>query len=291
MQEHHLNTINGPLMGLALKELVRRAIIIARRQRTSFEINNKLGYGGTMDDVFTTADTLAQESYVKLLTECYPDIGIIGEEDSLVIEGNSGLRRYFTIDPIDGTKAYIRRQSHGIGSMIALVTNETVESAYIGDINSQEIFGYRPGSHSAWRITDWETYERLENNPPSTEPDKLYLLLREREQIYGELSRETISLFKSVSIDGGSIGIWSARLWKGEVGGLLLNASWETPWDSSPVIGISKKLGYLFFEATERGWRRYEPIVSQSKYWRNHDTLIIHANQVEILAKHVPIIM
>ena len=74
-----------------------------------------------MDDVFTSADKLAQESYVKSLRECFPDIGIIGEEESLSIPAKKGRRAFFTIDPIDGTKAYIRRQSHGIGSMVSLV--------------------------------------------------------------------------------------------------------------------------------------------------------------------------
>lgn len=206
-----------------------------------------------------------------------------------MISTADGIDAYFTIDPIDGTKAYIRRQSHGIGSMVAFVSNGVVESAYIGDINSQEIFGFRPDSSSVWRITDLEVFERLEASPPSVGIGDMYLLLRERERIYSPVSRQIIDKFKSILIDGGSIGIWAARLWKGEVGGLLLNPSWETPWDSSPVIGISKKLGYVFLRPSREGWGVYEPVVSKEKYERKHDTLIIHKNHLTQLGKHVSV--
>ncbi|MFA5986653.1 MAG: hypothetical protein WC819_04885 [Parcubacteria group bacterium] len=77
MSEKHY-TLNGSAMGIILKELVRRAIVVARRQIKNFEVTKKEGYSGNMDDVFTSADRMAQEIYVKLLQECFPQIGIIG---------------------------------------------------------------------------------------------------------------------------------------------------------------------------------------------------------------------
>lgn len=281
--------LNGHSVGIIMKELVRRAIVVARRQTTTFEVGQKMGYGGSMDDVFTTADALAQEIYVKSLQECFPGCGIIGEEDSLVLDPAPGVNAYFTIDPIDGTKAYIRRQSHGIGSMIALVVDDEVVAAYIGDINSREIFGYRPDSDSVWRITDMEVFEALDNNPPAVEIDTLHLLMRDREQDYGELSQKTANFFKGLSIDGGSIGIWAARLWKKEVGALLLRPTWETPWDSNPVIGISQKLGYTFLRATENGWEEYRPVPFREKERRQHDILIIHRNYLPALARCISV--
>jgi fructose-1,6-bisphosphatase/inositol monophosphatase family enzyme len=280
--------INEHIIGIILKELVRRAMVIARRQILSFEVSGKMGYGGEMDDFFTSADSQAQESYVRSLQECFPGIGIIGEEDSLVVFVEKGWNAYFTIDPIDGTKAYIRRQSHGVGSMIALIIDGVIEAAFIGDINSREIFGYRPGSSNVWRITDLEAYEKLDSNPPETIISGLSILLREREQKYSEVSRRTIDGFKTVLVDGGSIGTWAARLWKREVGALLLYPSWETPWDSSPVIGISKKLGYVFLRpfGFKNGWMTYEPEISREKFWRAHETLIIHKNHLEAFHEH-----
>lgn len=101
---------------------------------------------------------------MKLLRECFPGFGIIGEEDSLLIPSDDGVNAYFTIDPLDGTKAHIRRQSYGVGSMVALVLSGSVVAAYIGDVNSREIFGYRPQSSLVWRITDMDVVERLDGD-------------------------------------------------------------------------------------------------------------------------------
>lgn len=272
--------LNDHAVGIILKELVRRAIVIARRQVLSFEVGEKMGYGGDMDDVFTSADKLAQESYVKSLRECFPDIGIIGEEESLSIPAKKGRRAFFTIDPIDGTKAYIRRQSHGIGSMVSLVIDGVVEAAYVGDVNAQEIFGYRPGLSSVWRITHLDVHEKLDINPKKADFFKSGILLRERENKYSKVAQKTVGLFKTILIDGGSVGTWAARLWKREVGALVLAPSWETPWDWSPVVGISLKLGYVFLKPSGEAWVKYQPIVEDQKLKTEHDTLIIHKNHL-----------
>ena len=121
--------LNGPAVGIILKELVRRAIVTIRNERQVFDVTNKTGYGGDMNDVFTSADRKAQEVYLKLLRECFPDHGIVAEEDALSIPARNGVTGYFTVDPLDGTKAFIRRRSHGIGTMIALVENGRVVAA------------------------------------------------------------------------------------------------------------------------------------------------------------------
>lgn len=279
--------INGHVVGIVLKELVRRAIVVARRQITTFEVGIKEGYGGNMDDIYTTADSLAQASYVKSLQECFPGIGVVAEENLLAISADS--KDYFTIDPLDGTRAFVRRQSHGIGSMIAMIIRGEVVSAYVGDVVSQEIYGYRPGSETVWRITDLEIYEKLPANPQASDISQLNILLREREKQYQPVSRQAIDHFKDVLIDGGSIGTWAARLWKREVGALLLAPAWETPWDSSPVIGISRKLGYIFLRPKLDGWETFSPIISDKKYYKNHDTLVIHSNNLHSLAGLIPI--
>lgn len=252
----------------------------------TFEVTGKMGYDGNMDDVFTTADRLAQEMYVKSLQECFPGIGILGEEDSLVVSAAEGVDAYFTIDPIDGTKAYIRRQSHGVGSMIALVVNGKIVSAYIGDVNSQEIFGYRPGSETVWRITNLEVWEKLPTNFSHQPLDELHLLMRDHERRYSKNSQKVIIEFGGISIDGGSIGTWAARLWKGEVGALLLHPGWETPWDSTPVIGISQKLGYVFLQPHWNWWKIYDPEIPTKKLRRDHDILIIHQSHLPELRTH-----
>ncbi len=282
MTEYDLGPINGHIVGRILKEAVRRATVAIRNERLMFEAHTKESYGGTMDDVFTSADTKAQEIYLRTFQECFPRCGVIGEEDSLTIDPSDDCKAYFTVDPLDGTKAYIRRQSHGVGTMVALVYGEEVISAYIGDINTEEVYGYRPGSNKVHRITRLDTFETLGSEQKSV-PREKYALLRNPADSYSLAVRNLLHRFNNYEVIGSSIGIWMAQLWKREVGAVFMEPGWETPWDSTPIIGISQKLGYVFLRPVGIGWTKYAPIISTKKYRRDHETLVIHQNDLNLL--------
>ncbi|GKX35030.1 MAG: histidinol-phosphatase [Rhizobiaceae bacterium MnEN-MB40S] len=88
-----------------LEFLHRLADVAARetlpRFRVSSEVTNKETAGF---DPVTEADRAAEAAIRALITERFPDHGILGEE-----HGSEGLDREFVwvIDPIDGTRAYI----------------------------------------------------------------------------------------------------------------------------------------------------------------------------------------
>ena len=278
----NLGSINGHSVGRILKEAVRRAGAVIRAQRQTFEAHVKEGYGGSMNDVFTTADKAAQEVYLRTFTECFPGCGVIGEEGSLSIPATPPVTAYFTVDPIDGTRAFIRRQSHGITTMVALVDRGEVISAYVGDISSDEVYGYRPGSARVHRITNLDTFEML--NPAAACPDtigRMTGLLRDPVDAYGPETRALVARFKTYEIMGSSIGAWAARLWKGEVSALILPQGYETPWDSTPIIGISKKLGIVWLRPEQGEWVVYEPDLPLAPVMRDHDALLVHASCVK----------
>lgn len=265
-------------------------MVIIRNERPVTEVTAKEGYDGTGEksDVQTSGDRLAQEVYMRTIAECFPDYGVIAEEGKVRIESKNGCTMYFTVDALDGTRAYIRGQSHGIGSMIALVDDTTQEvlSAYIGDINTEEMYGYRPGSDKVFRITRLDRFEELKYDDAPVSVGKAYILLRDPLRAYSMASKRLVQRFNSHNIEGSSIGIWAARLWKREVKALLLPPSFETPWDSTPVIGISKKLGYAFMRPTEdgNGWESFTPALPKVLTRRGHDMLIIHKNDLGFLA-------
>lgn len=284
-----LGHVNAHIIGIVMKELVRRAIVSIRAQKQAFEVSAKLGYTGRMDDVLTSADKAAQEVYVRSLKECFPDWGIIAEEDELfkTCADTSGL--YFTIDPLDGTKAFVRRQSHGVGTMISFFKREgeggQFLAAYVGDVNTQEIYGFRPGSEKVHRITEFSTNETLSFQKRAL--CEQYVLLREPERFYSPLSRGIINTaFRNQLVDGGSIGTWLARLWKGEVGAVIIEPSMETPWDSNPVNAITLKMGFSFFKPSADGkrWESFSPKPIMQKVKRDHEILIVHeSNRDEVL--------
>ncbi len=280
-----LGPVNGHLVSIALKEAVQRAMEEARKRRSDFVEFAKPGYDAKRaEEVFTDVDRDTQDIYVRMIGECFPDAGIIGEEQEpganipLLIPPKNGCRAYFTLDPIDGTRAYIRRQSHGVSTMVALVLDGAVIAAYIGDINSKETYGYRPGSNHVWRIIDRRNINEL--LPPSPKSaSEMYVMLRDPPGTYGLAARRLIKRFKNNEVMGSSIGTWMARLWKQEVGAMLLPAGVETPWDSTPIIGISQRLGYVFMRPVPRhpnGWEVYEPDLPTRLTKRKHDTLIVH---------------
>ncbi|MBI3572066.1 hypothetical protein HY091_00835 [Candidatus Kaiserbacteria bacterium] len=280
-QHERFGLVNGHIIGRVLKEAVRRATVTIRNERLVFETQAKPGYSGKMDDVCTTADRKAQEIYLRTFHECFPDYGVIGEEENLRIEPTNGCTAYFTVDPLDGTRAYIRRQSHGVGTMVALCEDGEVLSAYVGDINTEEMYGYRPGSSKVHRITRLDTFETLGYEARGKTTDS-YALLRDPVSTYSPQVQRFIGHFKNYEVMGSSIGTWAARLWKRGVMALLLPPGVETPWDSAPVIGISKKLGYVFLRPRSVGisWEAYAPPVSPEIYQREHETLIMHGSDL-----------
>ena len=283
----NLGAINGHAVGIIMKELVRRAISAIRNERIVFETRLKAGADGAMDDMLTSADLKAQEVYLRSLRECFPTCGVIGEENEVDIKPVPPTTAHFTIDPLDGTKAFVRRQSHGVGTMIALVDGTSVLAAYVGDINTREIYGFRPGSERAYRITDFDAVEPLEASSRTKKPlRQRTALLRDPPEDYSELSRSFIAAMSTFQIDGGSIGIWTSRLWKDEVGAALLPAGWETPWDSSPVIGISRQVGLTFLKPSANGkaWEEFDPPVPTERFRREHDVLILPRARLRELA-------
>ena len=278
----NLGPLNGHSVGRILKEAVRRAATVIRAERLTFEAHTKQSYSGTMDDVFTSADKAAQEVYLRTFMECFPGCGVIGEEDSLSIPAIAPVTAYFTVDPIDGTRAFIRRQSHGITTMVALVDQGEVISAYVGDISSDEVYGYRPGSTRVHRITNLDSFEPL--NPGAAVPPGIggmNGLLRDPLEVYGPETRALVQRFNNYEIMGSSIGAWAARLWKGEVSALLMPPGFETPWDSTPVIGISKMLDCVWLRPEGGRWIVYQPDLPLTPYRREHDALLVHASCVK----------
>ncbi len=288
-KEYELGQMNGHAIGRILKEGMRRAMVLIHKERAIFDSEVKVGHSGKMDDVKTSADDKAQEIYLRTFRECFPNFGVIAEEEKdgktgyLIIESN-GIDAYFTVDPLDGTKAYVRRQSHGIGTMVGLVHEGEIISAYVGDINTEEVYGYRPGSNKVFRITRLDQFEVL-GYTEEPKPSERYALLRDNLDLYSPTTRSTVLKFKNHEIMGSSIGIWMARLWKREVGAAFLHTGFETPWDSTPIIGISQKLGYVYMKprGNRVGWEEYQPLISREKYMRDHDVMIIHRNDLGAL--------
>lgn len=88
------------------------------------------------NDLVSDVDLASEELIVAGLAEAFPDDGLLGEEGTSR-EGRSG--RWWTIDPIDGTRNYITRSGPWSVS-IALQDNESTELAVVHDPVANETF-------------------------------------------------------------------------------------------------------------------------------------------------------
>lgn len=145
MSERLYHGMSGAALGIVNKEMVARAMAEIARQIGSFEVKDKQNEHKA-DDLVTSADYAAQKIYVKLIDECTPNAGIIAEENGLRRHPKNGESIVYTIDPVDGTKALVRKQSDGIGSLFGVVDSirKEIIASYVGDIMTQEIYYFRP---------------------------------------------------------------------------------------------------------------------------------------------------
>lgn len=290
----------GPTLGLVMREAARRASVAINGVKFKAHARVKGVKGNGSADYFTQADTAAQKAIVRLLRKNFPTFGIVAEEADkktklpLRIEcrrdKHGGHDLWFVIDPLDGTSAFIREQSHGIGSMVALVCDGVVIAAYVLDVNTGEAYGFRPGSRSTYRITGAGTPRRLAIKPDRPLAGQ-YLLLRDPPEDHGSPAVVALARrggpFKQYTMAEGSIGISMARLWKGEVGAAVMKSGVNTPWDWAPVYGISRRLGFRFFSIVDTtdfaGFVPFAPEMSKEVEPVLHPLLVVHESRLDEL--------
>ncbi|MEI6511151.1 MAG: inositol monophosphatase family protein [Candidatus Uhrbacteria bacterium] len=291
--------LSGRTIGVVMREALRRGdrAVVTKRFGAAAHAKGVKDDGGT--DFFTDADTAAQLAIVTVLRENFPTFGLVGEEDGLRVACDRDAHKkhdlWFTIDPIDGTLAFMREQSHGIGGMIALVCDGEVIGAYVRDLCTHEVYGFRPGSTNAHRIMPTDEPHRLAVNVDRPLVDQ-YLLLRDPPEDHDSelvmaMSRKSTrgGAFKNHTMANGSIGISMAQLWKGEVGAAVLKGTKNTPWDFAPVYGISRKLGFRFFSIVEDRegatcrLLAFHPSVVSTIEPVDHPLLVVHESRIDEL--------
>jgi fructose-1,6-bisphosphatase/inositol monophosphatase family enzyme len=246
--------LTGDAMGILMKEMVRRATQAIRTRQFIHEVSEKAAKPNGHEDFFTDADREAQRIYQRMIGESFPFFGLIAEEDELHQSGTGEFKQtFFTVDPLDGTKAFIRQEPTCVSTMIALMHQKRVISAYVGDVMAEEIYGFRPGSTKTHRITRNGMAQTL--LPVVAKPLRTqYLAIRHREGAPGKtaqtlvLPHEAGGLCRDITMLTGSIGMTFARLWGGSIGAILLPRTTHTPWDWNPVYGISTHMGFAFYK-------------------------------------------
>lgn len=275
-----------PVMRKTVKEVMELIRALHGNCEIEEKENKYKAIGKT--DYVSLADKKAQELYVEAIKNNFPDFGIIAEEDELKIPCNFKDKSvYFTIDPLDGTSAYKREQSSGISTMVSLIVDEKIVEVFIGDAMTHEIYEYSQ-SDGVIRVRDYN-YEKAKHLSIEVEKalSKQYVQLREAPDMYSKVIQELLlsknEVFKGLEITGGSIGLMFARLWKGEVGTLILLPGKQAPWDLNPVIGISDRMGLVFLKVEKNNLVEFtlEPFSELIKI--DSEIIVVHKSRINEL--------
>lgn len=282
MRNWTVHGVNFDVLSILLRDMAEQWIYAIRNQLDSFSYQAK-DNPDKLDDQVTSADYAAQKAIVDMITKCFPEAWIIAEENNLKKPCTHPIQQlYFTLDPLDGTKAYVRMQSDGIGSMIGVVLDDEIIWAAVADIMTKEIYLLNPATGSVERHHPrrFLTLEYMHKNHM-----RLAMVDDPRHftPVVSAISHPWTWFFSSISVTNGSIWTNVARIWKNEASAFLAKENAHvTPWDRVPVTGISQALGFVFLAYNEQtgSWDKVD------KPWsldvsQTPDTLLIHISEVD----------
>jgi 3'(2'), 5'-bisphosphate nucleotidase len=149
-----------------LKDTARRAgDAIMEVYGTAFSVEVK-------DDAspLTEADRRANAVILEALKERYPEVPVISEETrALPWEERAGWDRLWLVDPLDGTKEFIKRNGEFTVN-IALVEKGVPVAGVVFQPAADRLYWGVPGG-GAWRSVAGGVPERLEGGPHYSELD------------------------------------------------------------------------------------------------------------------------
>ena len=140
--------LSADALGIALAEIaVEAARVILPLWRSGLTVQSKAD-----DSPVTEADRRAEQLILTRLAAHFPGVSVISEEDA----SESGVpasiaSRFFLVDPLDGTKAFVRGDPNFTVN-IALIENGMPVAGAVVAPPSGEV--WRTGEGGAWKRTD-----------------------------------------------------------------------------------------------------------------------------------------
>lgn len=259
---------------------------------------------GTSDaDITTVIDTRAQKVCIDIAEKTWgPELGIIAEESG---DGCLDFRQSaytdceacLTIDPLDGTRAFVNGGSTAVGIILSLTIDGETVGSVVCNIATKEIYlqgnnGYPYqqaffGSQLRMQCSNELSYEEFcdthciaqQNLTSRGYNDCVRFLLQDSRL-------EKPGLYKRSEVVSGSTALNFARLWKGEVSTMIVPGKrTDTPWDMNAIFAINQQdsMRVRRFEITEQGFREIsqDPLLRSKK--RPHPHMYIPSTH----AKHV----
>lgn len=255
--------MNIHALTLLCKELLRRGVVTINHYRDNCDVMQK-DTTYKSQDVVTIADSSVQDTILKSFIEVFgDDLFIVAEESDNI---DAGIKKMLesqdlkkcklicVIDPIDGTKSFIKNEPAHFGPMFTIMTK--TKEVLFSVVSSAWPFYYfyiRKGSRKGgWYIEDKDAAlpesiaSHIQMAPEKSIKDN-YIHLRNGPGHFANKGfpfNKIKSVFKDYDLGHGGIGLSFARLWRQHVSAFLFKCSYYTPWDMIPPLSITYSLGY-----------------------------------------------
>lgn len=282
MRTWTVHGVNFDVLAILLRDMAEQWTIAIRNQLDSFSYQTK-DNPNKLDDQVTSADYAAQKAIVDMITKCFPDAWIIAEENNLKKPCTHPTQQlFFTLDPLDGTRAYVRMQSDGIWSMIWVVLDNEIIGAAIADVMTKEIYLLNPSTwrverHHPRRFLELEYESRKHFRIATMEDPRMYV------EAIARISHPSTWYFDSISVTNGSIGTNVARVRKNEASAFMFRSWAPMPRDWVPVVWISLAMWFVFlsYDKDTNAWIKTEKLWSVYGGEILTETLMIHKSEVD----------
>ena len=132
-----------------LSQLVMAVVDIARQAgdkilkiyETDFDVETK-----SDDSPLTAADRAAHQHIVAALTRLTPDIPVWSEESTTIeFSERSGWSQFWLVDPLDGTKEFVKRNGEFTVNIALIRGHEPVLGVVHVPVTKRDYFGYVDG--------------------------------------------------------------------------------------------------------------------------------------------------
>ncbi len=159
MDQKILQSLVDPIIELAI-EAGRQILEI---YQDGFEVTDK------MDNTpLTDADLASHRTVTEGLSRLTPDIPILSEEsDSIPFDERKQWSRYWLIDPLDGTREFIKRNGEFTVNIALIEDHQPILGVIQVPANSILYYAWRDGG--AWKKMPEEQATKIHVRPPSEE--------------------------------------------------------------------------------------------------------------------------
>ncbi|OEV04228.1 inositol monophosphatase family protein [Streptomyces oceani] len=222
-----------------VEEAVRKAMaeeVMPRwRQLAAHEVVEKNG----PHDLVTVADRQAEESLTRALTELLPGSVVVGEEavaaDPASYEALRGTDPVWIVDPVDGTRQFVRGES-GFCTLVAL--------AHHGELLASWTYAPVPDLMAVARLNGGATLngEALFTGAP--EPGAVLEVATSHPDFTTDDEKRALSVLWTEGVAPrpcGSAGLEYLKVARGEVDALAF--SWENAWDHAAGLLLVAEAG------------------------------------------------